>query len=225
MNLDTDTVRVLRQLRVDGPVRHRHRRAGGVRRFENRSGCDNRTSRDERKRPAPQLRRAGPRQSGILRLWKCHGNWRRHAARQGPVSSTSQGEGWPFLRICGCRLATRRICSGREPRSSPLRSSARPRSVNSRHTSNLGYTFSSDVSDEAKAAFVGAPPDEFDYSFGADVAVTPRVTFAADLIGRSLIDVRRLVDQELDVSFQDGRMAGPTQVANHPRLCHRARRI
>lgn len=35
-------------------------------------------------------------------------------------------------------------------------------------------------------------PDEFGYRFGADYAATPRVTLAADLIGRTLIDTGRL---------------------------------
>ena len=66
---------------------------------------------------------------------------------------------------------------------------------------NLGYTVSGGVSEEAEENFVAAPPDEFDYSFGADIAVTPRITVAADFIGRLLIDVTRLVNSDLDVSF------------------------
>ena len=66
---------------------------------------------------------------------------------------------------------------------------------------NLGYTVASGISEEAEANYVAAPPDEFDYRFGADIAVTTRMTVAADFIGRLLIDVDRLVSSDLTVSF------------------------
>jgi Putative MetA-pathway of phenol degradation len=75
---------------------------------------------------------------------------------------------------------------------------------------NTGYTFSSGVSQEAEDAFVAAPPNEFSYTFGVDVAATPRLTFAGDLVGRTLFDVQRLVDADLTFRFTTT-TGGPVQ--------------
>ena len=75
---------------------------------------------------------------------------------------------------------------------------------------NIGYTVSGDISDEAKANFLAAPPDEFDYTFGADIAVTPRFTVAGDFIGRTLFDVGRLIDTDLTFRFRTTN-GGPDQ--------------
>jgi hypothetical protein len=58
---------------------------------------------------------------------------------------------------------------------------------------NLGYTFSrgNDLANDPDSVFL-APPDEVSYTFGADMAVTPRLTIAGDIIGRTLRGVPRL---------------------------------
>lgn len=66
---------------------------------------------------------------------------------------------------------------------------------------NIGYTWSGGVSEEAEHNYLAAPPDEFDYTFGADIVVTPRFTAAGDLIGRTLFDARRLVDTDLTFRY------------------------
>ena len=50
---------------------------------------------------------------------------------------------------------------------------------------NLGYTLSSGISEAAEDAFLTAPPDEFDYSGGVDLAVHPKLSVTAELIGRN----------------------------------------
>ena len=36
------------------------------------------------------------------------------------------------------------------------------------------------------------PPDEFNYAFGMDVALQPKLTIAGDVLGRQYRDIRRL---------------------------------
>lgn len=57
---------------------------------------------------------------------------------------------------------------------------------------NLGYTFSSGGSADPLSVSPNVP-DEFSYSAGFDAAVHPRLTFSADLLGRVLRDIGRLV--------------------------------
>jgi hypothetical protein len=68
-----------------------------------------------------------------------------------------------------------------------------------------GYTFSSGGSD-----FTGDLPNELGYSAGFDFAVHPRATFTADLLGRTLFDTGRIVEQ--DHSFDYTLRADPTKV-------------
>jgi len=82
---------------------------------------------------------------------------------------------------------------------------------------NVGYTFSrgnSAVGDPTSVFL--APPDEFNYVAGFDVAVNPRLTFAADLVGRTLRNVVRLEvgDVGLGPQFQEffSTAPGPLQV-------------
>jgi hypothetical protein len=75
---------------------------------------------------------------------------------------------------------------------------------------NVGYTVAGGISDEAEELFVGNPPNEFDYTGGVDVAITPRLTLAGDLIGRTLFDIRRLVDADLTFTYRTVN-AGPDQ--------------
>ena len=82
---------------------------------------------------------------------------------------------------------------------------------------NVGYTFSSGISDEAEDNFVVAPSDEFDFTFGADIAVKPRLTVAADFIGRTLVDVRRLIDTDLTFRYTTTN-GGPVQSSVVPAL-------
>jgi hypothetical protein len=69
---------------------------------------------------------------------------------------------------------------------------------------NIGYTISGDVSEEAEDNFVEAPPDEFNYAAGVDVALTPKLTLAGDLIGRRLFDVQRMIDEPLFFRYTAG---------------------
>lgn len=52
---------------------------------------------------------------------------------------------------------------------------------------NLGYTFSSGGSE-----FVGELSDEFNFAAAFDVAVHPRVTIAAEILWRTLIDANQI---------------------------------
>jgi hypothetical protein len=79
---------------------------------------------------------------------------------------------------------------------------------------NVGYTASSgsDVSQDESSPLLD-PPDEVNYVAGADFALTPRVTLAADFLGRTLIDAGRLVDSPTSFSpaytqftLQDGNL-------------------
>ena len=56
---------------------------------------------------------------------------------------------------------------------------------------NLGYTFSSGGSD-----FTGDLPDEVNYTVGFDLVPHSRVTIMADLVGRTLLDTERLVENQ-----------------------------
>lgn len=55
---------------------------------------------------------------------------------------------------------------------------------------NAGYTFTGD------SDTLGVLPDELDYAVGFDAAPTSRVTFTADLVGRTLLKADRLVPVE-----------------------------
>lgn len=55
---------------------------------------------------------------------------------------------------------------------------------------NIGYTFSGDSSNQ----FVNVT-DEFNYAFGTEYTPSPKVTITGDVIGRSLRDSGRLVEQ------------------------------
>ena len=58
---------------------------------------------------------------------------------------------------------------------------------------NVGYTFSrgNDAAADPDSVLF-APPDEFNYTAGVDVAIRPRLTVAGDIVGRSLRDIFRL---------------------------------
>ena len=58
---------------------------------------------------------------------------------------------------------------------------------------NVGYTFSrgNDAAEDPDSVLF-APPDEFNYTAGMDVAVRPRLTVAGDIVGRTLRDIFRL---------------------------------
>jgi hypothetical protein len=60
---------------------------------------------------------------------------------------------------------------------------------------NVGYTFSTGGSEAT-----GSLPDEFNYTVGFDAAVAPRLTFTADMIGRTLRNTGRL--QEVQQEWQ-----------------------
>jgi len=61
---------------------------------------------------------------------------------------------------------------------------------------NAGYTFTGD-SDK-----LGVLPNELNYAAGFDAALTPRVTFTADVVGRSLLDAQRLVTTDVVYRFR-----------------------
>lgn len=65
---------------------------------------------------------------------------------------------------------------------------------------NVGYTFAG-----GDSGITGAieQPNEFTYTVGFDAAVTPRVTFAADLFGRSLIDTVSLKSGMREIPFRN----------------------
>jgi hypothetical protein len=78
---------------------------------------------------------------------------------------------------------------------------------------NAGYTWSSKASDETEI------PDEISYTAGFDWAVSPRMTLAADLLGRVFLDSRsiRVVDSTFQANTNPG---GPPNLvtATFPRL-------
>jgi hypothetical protein len=58
---------------------------------------------------------------------------------------------------------------------------------------NFGYTISGDTSAaRSTETLVFAPPDEFGYAAGVDVAATPRLTLVGDVVGRAIRDTVRL---------------------------------
>ncbi len=78
---------------------------------------------------------------------------------------------------------------------------------------NAGYTWSSNTSDDTEI------PDEISYTVGFDWAVSPRMTFAVDVLGRNFVNSR--VVRVVDATFQaNTNPAGPPNVvtATFPRL-------
>ena len=58
---------------------------------------------------------------------------------------------------------------------------------------NVGYTFSrGNAAADDPDSVLFAPPDEFNYTAGVDIALRPRLTVAGDIVGRSLRDIFRL---------------------------------
>ena len=60
---------------------------------------------------------------------------------------------------------------------------------------NIGYTFSNGnkaTPDDSGNPVLFAPPDEFNYAFGVDVALQPKLTVAGDILGRQYRDILRL---------------------------------
>lgn len=70
---------------------------------------------------------------------------------------------------------------------------------------NLGYTFSRGR-DSAPLSVNPERPDEISYSVGFDTAMTDRLTFSADVLGRTLRDLGRLVpiSRQFPFTRQDG---------------------
>jgi hypothetical protein len=64
---------------------------------------------------------------------------------------------------------------------------------------NLGYTFS-----RGGSAVTGPLPDEINYTAGFDAAIFSRLTFTADVIGRTLLDFDRVVKVEEEWEFTHG---------------------
>jgi hypothetical protein len=61
---------------------------------------------------------------------------------------------------------------------------------------NLGYTFT------GESDTFGELPDEISYAAGFDAALSSRLTFNADLVGRALLDAERLVDADVTYTFR-----------------------
>jgi hypothetical protein len=76
---------------------------------------------------------------------------------------------------------------------------------------NIGYTFSrgNEAAKDPDSVLL-APPDEINYTAGADVAITRRLTVAGDFVGRTLKDVPKLSfgDVGLGASFQEFSFVG-----------------
>ena len=70
---------------------------------------------------------------------------------------------------------------------------------------NVGYTFSSGH-DHGPLSVAPERPDEFSYAVGFDTSITERLTFSADMLGRTLRDVGRLVPvlRQFPFTRQDG---------------------
>lgn len=71
---------------------------------------------------------------------------------------------------------------------------------------NIGYTVSSQGAQaQDVTTTVLAPPNEVNYAGGVDIAATPRLTIAADLVGRNLRSFGQLVevDTEFGSSFRE----------------------
>ena len=64
---------------------------------------------------------------------------------------------------------------------------------------NLGYTFS-----RGGSAVTGPLPDEINYTAGFDAALHRRITFTADIIGRTLRDFDRIVKFGVSWEFTHG---------------------
>lgn len=58
---------------------------------------------------------------------------------------------------------------------------------------NIGYTFSDEETQTSVLSVTPRRPDEFSYAAGFDVALTRTLTFSADVLGRTLRDLGRLV--------------------------------
>lgn len=78
---------------------------------------------------------------------------------------------------------------------------------------NAGYTWSSNTDDDTEI------PDEISYTAGFDWAVSPRMTFAVDVLGRNFVNSRvvRVVDATFQANTNPG---GPPNIvtATFPRL-------
>lgn len=78
---------------------------------------------------------------------------------------------------------------------------------------NAGYTWSSNTDDDTEI------PDEISYTVGFDWAVSPRMTFAVDVLGRNFVNSRvvRVVDATFQANTNPG---GPPNIvtATFPRL-------
>lgn len=78
---------------------------------------------------------------------------------------------------------------------------------------NAGYTWSSNTEDDTEV------PDEISYTVGFDWAVSPRMTFAVDVLGRKFIDSRTV--SVVETTFQaNTNPGGPPNIvtATFPRL-------
>ena len=77
---------------------------------------------------------------------------------------------------------------------------------------NLGYTFS-----RGGSVTTGQLPDEVDYTVGFDAALLKRVTITGDVVGRTLLNAKRIqVGDELwDYALRDGSIPPPIAL---PRL-------
>ena len=65
---------------------------------------------------------------------------------------------------------------------------------------NVGYTFSGEA-DTPLGFLAPLGNDEFAYTFGTEIQASPRVTINADVLGRTLLDVGRLEEQDRVFSF------------------------
>ncbi len=76
---------------------------------------------------------------------------------------------------------------------------------------NVGYTFSkgNDAAKDPNSVLL-APPDEFNFAAGVDVAISPRVTVVGDFVTRTLKDVPRLTFQDVGLGpeFQEFAFTG-----------------
>jgi hypothetical protein len=62
---------------------------------------------------------------------------------------------------------------------------------------SAGYTFSSGGAD-----FIGELPDEVNYTAGFDVVLHPRATLTSDVVGRYLLDAKRIVNQPSTYTYR-----------------------
>jgi hypothetical protein len=61
---------------------------------------------------------------------------------------------------------------------------------------NAGYTFT------GESDTFGVLPDEINYAAGFDAALSSRLTFNADVVGRALLDAERLVDADVTYNYR-----------------------